>query len=142
MNKREKWGVMVLFLIGCMLAAAGILLDVEYYSSLMVACGAAMSLNCLANWIRNYYHNRPENIEAYQKRKKQQNIDLKDERKIYIRYRSGYITWAVLMVVYFIASFVLSLLRVNYLIICFCFSMAVVHYIMATVIYKYLCKTM
>ena len=69
MNKRKNWGVIVLFLIGCLLIAAGILLDMEYYSSLMIGCGAAMSLNCLANWIRDYYHNRPENIEAYQKKK-------------------------------------------------------------------------
>ena len=90
MSKRENRGVVVLFLIGCLLIAAGIFLDIDYYSSIMIGCGAAMSLNCLANWIRNYYHNRPENIEAYQKKKKQQDIDLKDERMIYIRYKSGY----------------------------------------------------
>ncbi len=142
MNKRKNWGVIALFLIGCLLIAAGILLDMEYYSSLMIGCGAAMSLNCLANWIRDYYHNRPENIEAYQKKKKQQDIDLKDERKVYIRYKSGYITWAALMVIYFVAAFVMSLLRVNYVFIIFCFAMAVAHYLVAMVIYKYLCRTM
>ena len=142
MSKRENRGVVVLFLIGCLLIAAGIFLDIDYYSSIMIGCGAAMSLNCLANWIRNYYHNRPENIEAYQKKKKQQDIDLKDERKIYIRYKSGYITWAGFMIIYFIASFIMALLRVNAYIILICFSIGIIHYCAATIIYKYLCMEM
>lgn len=142
MNKRENWNMIILFLAGCILAAAGIIMDIDYYSSIMVGCGAGMSLNCVGNWIRNYYHNKPENREAYEKKKKLQDIDLKDERKIYIRYKSGYIAWNAFMVLYFIAAFVLSLLKVNYLIICFCFAMAVVHYLVATVIYKHLCRKM
>lgn len=142
MNKRKKWGVIVLFLVGCLLAAAGIVLDIDYYSSLMIGCGAAMSLNCLVNWVRDYYYNKPENREVYRQKRQQQEIDLKDERKIYIRYKSGYITWAGFMLVYFIAAFMLSLFRANLWMILFCFVMAVVHYLAATVIYKCLCKTM
>lgn len=142
MNKRKNWGVIVLFLVGCLLVAAGIVLDIDYYSSLMIGCGAAMSLNCLANWIREYHYNKPENREAYRQKIKKQKIDSKDERKIYIRYKSGYITWAGFMVIYFITAFVLSLLRVNFLVILFCFVMAVVHYLAATVIYKCLCRKM
>lgn len=69
MNKRENRNMVILFIVGCVLAAAGIIMDIDYYSSIMVGCGVGMSLNCAGNWIRNYYHNKPENREAYEKKK-------------------------------------------------------------------------
>ena len=52
------------------------------------------------------------------------------------------ISWAVTMVACFIASFIAALFRAGTLIVCILAGVAVAEYILATIIYRYLCKKM
>ena len=83
-----------------------------------------------------------ENGEEYRKKVRQQEISLKDERKVPLRNRAGYISWAVTMVACFIASFIAALFRAGTLIVCILAGVAVAEYILATIIYRYLSKKM
>lgn len=63
-------------------------------------------------------------------------------RKVQLRNRAGYISWAVTMVACFVASFIAALFRAGTLIVCILAGVAVAEYILATIIYRYLCKKM
>ena len=79
---------------------------------------------------------------AYRGKNRQQEVDLKDERKIQLRHRAGYRTWEITMVALFAASFLAALLRAGTMTVCILAGAAVAEYIVATIIYRYLCKMM
>ena len=107
----------IYIVIGIALVIIGVTIQVDYYSSMIFAMG-------------------------YRKKVRQQEINLKDERKVQLRNRAGYISWAVTMVACFIASFIAALFRAGTLIVCILAGVAVAEYILATIIYRYLCKKM
>ena len=81
-------------------------------------------------------------MEAYQKKVRQQEIDRKDERKVYLRNRAGYIAWAVTLSGCFAAAFVAAVLRAGSLVVGILAGMAVLEYVVAAISYRYLCKKM
>ena len=134
MKKSNKIMLAIYIVIGIALVIIGITIQVDYYSLLI--------FSSILQFLRYYHNTRPENLEAYRKKVRQQEINLKDERKIQLRNRAGYISWAVTMVACFIASFIAALFRAGTLIVCILAGVAVAEYILATIIYRYLCKKM
>ena len=78
---------------------------------MIFAMGFSLIFSSIMQLVKHYHHTRPENVEAYRKKVRQQEINLKDERKVQLRNRAGYISWAVTMVACFIASFIAALFR-------------------------------
>lgn len=142
MKKKDKIWLAGDILIGVILMVTGVWISVDYYSTLIFAMGFGLTCSAVSQFIRHYYHTRPENIEAYREKMRRQEIYLKDERKIQLRNQAGYITWAGTMVLCFIGAFVAALLHSEPLIIGLLAGAAVVQYLAATVVYKYLCKKM
>lgn len=142
MKKSDKAVLTIYTIIGVVLMAIGLTIDIDYYSSLIFAMGFAMVCNSVAQFLRFHHNMKPENQEKYREKLRQQSIDLKDERKVLLRNRAGYITWQISMVACFIAAFVAALFRMNVWIVGVLFSAAVLQYIAALVIYKYLCRMM
>lgn len=142
MRKSEKITLELFIIFGILLIFIGTRINVDYYSSLIFAIGVALAFNSIMQFLRVWHNTRPENIEAYKEKQRQQSINLKDERKIQLRNRSGYITWEISMILFFVASFVASLFRANSIIVVSLFIIGVLEYIVATIIYKYLCKRM
>ena len=96
----------------------------------------------MMQFLRFYYNTRPKNVDAYREKLHHQNIELRDERKVQIRSRSGYITWAITMVCCFIASFVAALFRVGNMIVVLLWVIGMAEYLVALIVYKYLDKKM
>lgn len=142
MRKSDKLILMIYIVIGAVLLAAGLTTEMDYYSTLMFAMGVALLVNSIGQFIRYYYHTRPENIEAYRDKVRKQSIDLKDERKIHLRRYAGYLTWAATMILCFLGSFLAALLRADTILICILAGTAVMEYLAATNVYKYLCRKM
>lgn len=142
MNKNDKMILAIYIVIGIALLVIGATIEIDYYSTMIFAMGFGMTSNSVLQFVRNYHNTKPENIEAYRNKMREQEIDLKDERKIQLRNRAGYITWAITMITCFVASFVAALFRAGAVTVGILAVAAVVQYIVATVIYKYLCKTM
>lgn len=142
MKKSDKAVLMIYMIIGAVLVAIGLTIDIDYYSSLIFAMGFALACNSAAQFLRFYHNMKPENREKYREKLRRQSIDLNDERKVQLRNRAGYITWEISMVVCFIAAFVAALFRINAWIVGILFGAAVLQYIVALVIYKYLCRAM
>ena len=142
MKKSDKIMLAIYIVIGIALVIIGVTIQVDYYSSMIFAMGFAFIFSIIMQFVRHYHHTRPENVDAYRKKVRQQEINLKDERKVQLRNRAGYISWAVTMVACFIASFIAALFRAGTLIVCILAGVAVAEYILATIIYRYLCKKM
>jgi len=142
MKKSDKIMLAIYIVIGIALVIIGVTIQVDYYSSMIFAMGFALIFSSIMQFVRYYHHTRSENVEEYRKKVRQQEINLKDERKVQLRNRAGYISWAVTMVACFIASFIAALFRAGTLIVCILVGVAVAEYILATIIYRYLCKKM
>lgn len=142
MKKSDKIILTIYIIIGIVLVIIGLTIHIDYYSSMIFAMGCGLFCSGIAQFIRFYHNTKPENIEAYREKVRQQSINLKDERKIQLRNRAGYLTWAATMVICFIASAIAAVFRAGALVVGVLAGSAVVQYIAATVVYKYLCKKM
>ena len=142
MKKVDKIILALYIVIGIILMITGGTIQIDYYSSMIFAMGFALICSSIGQILRFYHNTKPENIEAYQKKMRQQAINLKDEKKVQLRNRAGYITWAVTMVVCFLAAFIAALLRAGTWVVFAFTGIAVLQYITANVVYKYLCRKM
>ncbi len=134
------WGIYIV--IGIAMLVIGVTIEVDYYSSMIFSMGVGLTFSSVLQLVRYYYNNRPENVEAYREKVRQQQIDLKDERKVQLRNRAGYITWAITMAACFAGSFMAAVLRADSWVIGVLAGAALGEYIVATIIYKYLCSKM
>lgn len=142
MKKRDRMLLIVYIIIGAAAMLAGLLSDIGRYSSMLFAGGFAFSLSSFLQLVRYWYHMHPENREKYQEKLHQQQIDLKDERKVQLRHRAGYIAWAATIILCFAGAFAASLFQGNAQLVFVLFGAAAAEYVGATVIYKYLCRKM
>lgn len=142
MEKSNKVMLAICIVIGMVLVIIGVTIPVDYYSSIIFGMGFALIFSSILQIARYYYNTRPENVELYRKKLREQEIDLKDERKIQIRNRAGYIAWAVSVMACFIASFIAALFRAGTLIVCIFSGVAVSELLLAMVLYQFLCKKM
>lgn len=142
MKKSTKIILAIYMVLGIALVVIGVTIQVEYYSTLIFAMGVGLAFSSVLQLARHSYYTRPEHAEAYREKLHQQEINLKDERKIQLRNRAGYLSWWVTMVVCFLGSFLAALFRVGSMTVSILFGAAVAEYILATVIYRYLCKKM
>lgn len=142
MKKSDKIIFGIYIVIGIAMIIIGAVMNVDYYSSIIFAMGVGMTTSSCMQFFRYYHNTRPENVDAYQKRLKEQQIELRDERKVQLRNRAGYLTWAITMTGCFAAAFIAALLRAEAWIIGLLTGFAIVEYVAATIIYQYLCKKM
>ena len=120
----------------------GLITDIEYYSMMIFTMGIGGTTAGVISFLRLFHNTRPENIKAYQERIREQNIDKKDERKNQIRHRAGYITWLITVIFFLGASFVAAWLRTDKILIAVFLMAALFEYIVALIIYNYLCDKM
>ena len=142
MKQSEKITLSGYGIIGMALVIIGIKTEIEYYSPMIFAMGFALVFGSGWRLFSSWHNTRPENIEKYKEKLHRQEIDLKDERKILLRNRSGYLTWIATMAVCFLAAFIASLMKADSLLIGVLFGAGILEYIAAFVIYKYLCAKM
>ena len=142
MKKSDRIFLGIYIMIGVAMIIIAAVMNVDYYSSMILAMGVGMATSSCIQFFRYYHNTRPENVDAYQKRLKEQQIELRDERKVQLRNRAGYLTWAITMTGCFVAAFIAALLRAELWIISLLIGFAIVEYVAATIIYKFLCKKM
>lgn len=142
MNRKTVTILGVYLIIGVGLIMVGQLTDFDYYSSMMFGMGVGLCSAAVANLFREYRNTRPENREAYEQKLRQQRINLKDERKVFLRYKAGYRMYQLTTMICFFASAVLALFRVNSMIITALFLTAIGEYAVGTILYKQYCRKM
>lgn len=140
MKTSDKIILGVYIVIGIVLLIIGVTVHIDYYSTLIFAMGFGLALSSILQLVRFHYNTKPENIEAYREKIHQQQINLKDERKVQLRNRAGYLTWAITMILCFIASFIAAIFRAEPWMIGLFMGLGVAEYLLATIVYKYLCS--
>lgn len=138
MKTSDKIILSVYIVIGIILMIIGMTIQIDYYSTLIFAMGFGLTFSSIVQLVRFHHNTKPENIEAYREKIHQQQINLKDERKIQLRNRAGYLTWAVTMVLCLVASFIAAVLHAEPWVVCLFMGLGVAEYLVATIIYKYL----
>lgn len=142
MSKKKTVILVVYFVAGILFAIAGWQMNIEYYSSLIFATGVAFSLSAVFNIFREYRNTRQENREAYERKMKEQAINIKDERKCFLRYKAAYRTMQLCILVCFFGSGILAWFKADRTLILVLYVMAIAQYLIASVIYKYFCRKM
>lgn len=142
MKKSDKIILGIYIVIGIAMIIIGAVMNVDYYSSMIFAMGVGIATSSCIQFLRYYHNTRPGNVDAYQKKLKEQEIELRDERKVQLRNRAGYLTWAITMIGCFAASFMAALFRAEAWVIGLLTGLAIVEFVAATIIYKFLCKKM
>lgn len=142
MKKSDKIILGIYIVIGIAMIIIGAVMNVDYYSSMIFAMGVGIATSSCIQFLRYYHNTRPGNVDAYQKKLKEQEIELRDERKVQLRNRAGYLTWAITMIGCFAASFMAALFRAEARVIGLLTGLAIVEFVAATIIYKFLCKKM
>ena len=140
MKKKDIISSYICIAIGIAMIIIGLTIDIEYYyASMIFSMGVGCTTPSVVWLIRHIHDTKPENLEAYREKVREQNINMKDERKNQIRHLAGYITWLITIIAFFLASFIAAWLRADKMILAIFFIVAVLEYIVALIIYKYLC---
>lgn len=142
MNKKKKIVFIIYMVIGLMFIAGGWALNNDYYSSMVFATGVGFFTSAAINFYREYRNTRPENKAEYEARMKEQSINLKDERKVFLRYKASYRTMQLSVMICFFGAGILAWFKANPVVITVLFVIAVVQYLTASVVYKYFCRKM
>lgn len=140
MNKRSKYFLIGYLAAGTVFLIIGLAFLTGYYSTLLCSIGFGMIFSTIMQFVMAYRNTRPEHIDAYREKIRQQRINLKDERKVQLRFRAGYITWKYAMIGCFAASFLAAVLNAPPAVTASLAAAAFVQYAAALCIYRYLCK--
>ena len=126
--------------VGAVLLIAGLLLQVEYYSTLIFAVGVAILVSALTQQARLCYWTSPKHRTEYEARQQEAHIDRVDERKQYLRMRAGYVTYQIMTLGLLGLAFVLTLFRAEAWVIAMVFGLFILQWVIGTAVYRRLEK--
>lgn len=131
---------LICILLGIIFIAAGFLVKVDYNSTLLCSIGFGLIFSSAAGLGRIFYWSRPSRQEEYNARKEEAQINILDERKQYIRAKSGQIAYQIMTFVLLGLSFILAVFRAEPWIIAMIFGLFIFQYIIGIVVFKRLEK--
>ena len=89
---KDKKPFIIQFAIGVVLIGGGLILQIDYYSAMLFAMGSGLAFSSIANTIRIVYWQSPRRQDEYERRKQEAHINSIDERKQYLRMKTGHVT--------------------------------------------------
>lgn len=114
MKEVKKMRVLIIeAVIGAVIAVIGWNINIDYYMSLVFACGFGLSFSSIVQIIRLIYWNSPKHEQEYEARKQEAHINAVDERRQHIRERTGYVTYVIMAITLPALSFILALFHVE-----------------------------
>lgn len=127
-------------IIGAVLIGIGFIMQIDYYSSLIFAMGCGLCLGAIVQIIRILYWHNPKHLDEYEARKREAHIDSVDERKQYLRMKTGHITCQIMVVTLLLLDFLISIFRVEAWVIGMVFMLFLVCCMVWTVTFRMLEK--
>lgn len=131
---------LICILAGVVFIAAGFLVKVDYNSTLLCSIGFGLIFSSAAGLGRIFYWSRPSRQAEYNARKEEWHINMIDERKQYIRAKSGQIAYQIMTFVLLGLSFILAVFRAEPWIIAMIFGLFIFQYIIGIAVFKRLEK--
>lgn len=133
---------LICILAGLVFIAAGFLVKEDYNATLLCSIGFGLIFSSAAGLGRIFYWSRPSRQAEYNARKEEWHINMIDERKQYIRAKSGQIAYQIMAFVLLGISFILSVFQAKTWIIAMLFGLFIFQYIIGIVVFRYLEKRM
>ena len=133
---------LICILAGVVFIAAGFLVKADYNSTLLCSIGFGLIFSSAAGLVRIFYWSRPSGQAEYNARKEEWHINMIDERKQYIRAKSGQIAYQIMTFVLLGISFILAVFQAKAWIIAMLFGLFIFQYIIGIVVFRYLEKRM
>lgn len=131
---------LICILAGVVFIAAGFLVKEDYNVTLLCSIGFGLIFSSAAGLVRIFYWSRPSRQAEYNARKEEWHINMIDERKQYIRAKSGQIAYQIMTFVLLGLSFILAVFRAEPWIIAMIFGLFIFQYIIGIVVFKRLEK--
>lgn len=132
----------ICILAGAVFIAAGSLVKEDYNSKLLCSIGFGLIFSSAVAIGKNFYWSRPSRQAEYNVRREEEHINMIDERKQYIRARSGQISYQIMTFVLLGLSFILAVFRAEPWIIIMVFGLFIFQYIIGIAVFKRLEKQM
>ncbi len=127
-------------IVGAVLLIAGLVIRVEYYSTLVSAMGVGILTASLTQLAKLCYWTSPKHRTEYEARKQEAHINLVDERKQYLRMRAGHVTYQIMTFGLLVLAFVLALFRAEAWVIAIIFGLFLLQWVIGMVVYRRLEK--
>lgn len=131
---------LICILAGVVFIAAGFLVKEDYNATLLCSIGFGLIFSSAAGLGRIFYWSRPSRQAEYNARKEEWHINMIDERKQYIRAKSGQIAYQIMTFVLLSISFILAVFQAEPWIIAMLFGLFIFQYIIGIVVFKRLEK--
>lgn len=139
---KDKKPFIIQFVIGVMLIAGGLIIQFDYYSTMLFAMGFGLALSSIIQIVRFLYWQNPKRQAVYEAKKHEAHINNIDERKQYLRMKAGHITYQIMTISLLLIAFVLSLFRAEAWVIGLIFSLFLFQWAAGTMVYRILEKRM
>lgn len=140
--KIKKWILLAEAVAGVVIAVIGWNVDIDYYSSMIFACGFGFASAAVSQIIRIIYWTSPKRKQEFEKRKQEAHINAVDERRQHIREKTGYVTNQITAVSLFILLVILAWLHVEAWIIVMILLIFVLQNIVWAIVFRRLEKRM
>ena len=137
---KSKRSFLIDILLGIVLLTSSFFLKNEYYSSMLLAGGIGLGAASLVNMLRISYWESPKNREKYELRKQEAHINSVDERKQYLRMKSGHISYQLMCLILFVLAFALALFKAPAWVIAMVFLLSVSQYLLGIAVFHWLEK--
>ena len=137
---KSKTPFLIDIFLGIVLFALSFFLKDEYYSSMLLAGGIGLAAASLVNMLRISYWKSPKRREKYELRKLEAHINSVDERKQYLRMKSGHISYQLMCLVLFVLAFALALFKAPAWVISMVFLLSVIQYLLGIAVFHWLEK--
>lgn len=139
---KDKKPFIIQFVIGVMLIAGGLIIQFDYYSTMLFAMGFGLALSSIIQIVRFLYWQNPKRQAVYEAKNHEAHINNIDERKQYLRMKAGHITYQIMTISLLLTAFVLSLFRAEAWVIGLIFSLFLFQWAAGTMVYRILEKRM
>ncbi len=137
---KSKRPFLIDILLVIVLLTSSFFLKDKYYSSMLLAGGIGLAAASLVNMLRISYWESPKNREKYELRKQEDYINSVDERKQYLRMKSGHISYQLMCLILLVLAFALALFKAPAWVIAMVFLLFVSQYLLGIAVFHWLEK--
>lgn len=137
---KEKKPFIIEILVSIVLICVGFFIKVDYYSTMIFSMGVGIIFASIVQMIRIIYWQNPKRREEYEAKKREAHINCVDERKQYLRMKSGHITYQIMTFALLILSLILALLRVDTWVMAMTFLLFVFQWLVGVIVFRMLEK--
>lgn len=112
-------------------------INTDYYSTLFYAIGFGLTFASCIQLFKICYYEMPKHKDKLENVNRENHINSIDERKIFLRMKSGSLVYQLMTFVYLFVAFILALLHVEAWIIGIIFGLFLLQTFLGIVLYKH-----